>query len=398
MQEDPIQPGTPQSYTPATPVPNPVTPYAPAQPATPVPQPQPQPAPQTFAPTAQPSPYAATQPAPVQPPAPMQTPQAYGPAPQPPTPGVAGPQINPYQPTQGFNPAGSGYPPQQPFAPNAFPTSAGRNLKPLLALAGVFAVVVVGALLYFFVFGKHVTYADTQAAQKTSDALFNDMSDINEAFINFDSGNSLNDATNQLNTAKTKLADAQKQFQTLKKSPVQHDGTVHGKFKALDSKWDGYTAYVNDNMSDLQTLLPILTDFESSLEQMSNNPPTTTAGLSSYLTSLKSKIDEANTKTQGVKLKLSENQAILTALQSFLSSASQDIGQAVSDNAGGKGIYTVEDDIFKIDDAQSTFSDASTKAQDQIDSHAKQVDPSSQFEAFRSSLDSLSEKLASSAK
>jgi hypothetical protein len=88
-------------------------------------------------------------------------------------------------------------------------------------------------------------------------------------------------------------------------------------------------------------------------------------------------------------MKTPEDIETLSAFQTLLQASSKDVAQAQNDLSSGQDSFTVENDLLNVDDAESTFQDAENKADDQVDTHIQQLDPSDQFATFESVLDTL---------
>ena len=264
--------------------------------------------------------------------------------------------------------------------------------RKLFLLIGAGALVLLAAVLFFVLHAKSITYHDITTAQDLAHNFSADINDASLAISELQQTESVDAATSKASVVTTKLADARKQFNELKKSAALGDETVKQKFNALEKKWEPYLTFLENSAKDYEALSPLLTSFESSLTDLNKSAPSTKAELSTYLSSLQTVLSNLRGKTSSIKLSLTENQKILTAFQTFIDDSLQAITTAQTDLTGGKSIYTVQSDLFKIYDAQSTFSDTTYDVESQLRDTRTKLDPYSAIRDLQNALSDLALK------
>jgi|GEM_PF-6263774 len=398
-------------------VPQPTPPLPPQPQFSPPPQP-PMPEPQVITPQFDPvppapaaAPSAAMPPAPEMPAAvvsPTAAP-AFPPAPEVPSfqPGIVTPTATPMpaippapaDPMQPMAPqpfvGGPAAPAPLPtFSPNPPMSGSSSSLKKLLIIiGGVVGVLVIALLVFMLAFNKNITATDVSNAQDASEAIFNDVEESSAALTESALATSGDEVKSKLDLANTKLADAQKKYQTLSKSAVLNDKTVKSKFKALDAKWKPYIDFETNGVHDDQALMPAIISFTDKTDQISQSTPSSTAQLSEYLSQLKAVTDSTKSQLASVKVTLSENQQLLQDLNAYLDSFLSAIGKAQSDLAGGKDLFSVSDDLFSVDDATTKFEGQVGSISSQLDDKEKKLSPSNELTAYETALDQLSIKV-----
>jgi hypothetical protein len=227
-------------------------------------------------------------------------------------------------------------------------------------------------------------------AQTTANSFDNDVYQATSAINSAQAATTTTELNSGISQANSKLSDAQKQFNLLKKSNVQSNGNVKKAFCALSVKWTPYQSFLQSSVKDTQALAPVLIQFGNATDSLSNNAPTDTAGLATYLSSFKQTIDTASQQASTVKIILPEDKELLTAFQADLQSSSQEVAKAQSDLSSGSDSFTVEDDLFKVDDSQTTFETAANKASDDLNTKQGQLDPGTAYNNFLSALNKIS--------
>jgi len=261
----------------------------------------------------------------------------------------------------------------------------------IIAIAVVVVIVLI-ALLATMLLHKNIKREDVIKAQNNSSDIDAALLDAESAYSEAENVTTVSDLNSKLSDASSKLNNAESTYNTLKKSPVMDDKAVKAKFNAIDQKWAAYTKYIQGNIDDFKGLGTPLLNFETGINDLTKQAPTTTADVGTYLTKFKGLIDTANTQIGSLKPTVDSNQKLLAAFKTFLGSSSTAVQQAQSDLNSGKDSFTIEDDLFKIDDAQTTFDSTISDLEDQANNEQKKLDVSDQFNAFNSALDTLYNK------
>ncbi|HSX31068.1 MAG TPA: hypothetical protein VLE99_04075 [Candidatus Saccharimonadales bacterium] len=291
-------------------------------------------------------------------------------------------------------PVAGAMPMPQPMVTPTMGTQPKSSRRLLLSLVGAAVVVVLlgGGAFAAYTYTHRISLTDISNARQATNSIEDDMLDIGNAATDMENASTTDEFNSKVSLINTKMADAQKEYKVLKSSHVQRDKDVHAKFKIVDGKWTPFISYINDNVSDMKTLQPIMLKFEGDITTLTQTEPSTVAALKTYLSNFKSILDDASGKIASAQMKVSENGKVLTAFKTFLDTSSQAVSKAQSDLNSGKDSFTIEDDLFSVDDAESTFEESLTSVESQISDHEKQVDPSTQFNNFQSALDSLYSK------
>jgi len=281
----------------------------------------------------------------------------------------------------------------QPFTPASTTPKAKRSMMPLIAVGVVVVLLAAAALVYVLVFSKQITAQDVRKAQDAVVSLSSDVEDVNTGLTEAGDADTADAAQAKLVTAQSKLADAQKQFAFLQKSPTLRDAKTKQKFQPVTAKWPAYATFLQNGISDSRSFLPVVIKFTSDSENFGKTPLDSVAAISAYLSQYKTLIDNTNTQLKSIKQTLSEDQQSLTVLRTFLSSSSASLATAQSDLASSGASFTVEDDLFKVDDARSTFTTGIEDTQSKLEDRNKKLDPSSELLDFQSALDTLQSKV-----
>lgn len=261
----------------------------------------------------------------------------------------------------------------------------------MVVLAAVFVIGITGAVIYL-VLHKPITHADVITAQQAADDLGKDLTDATLDYNSMSIGSDSNTAavTSTADTINSKLDDAQKQLNILNNSAVLRDGNVNKKYQALKVKYSPLVTYIKQNTDDNKNLMPIVTDFESSIRTLSSTNPSTISEVSSYLQSLKSTVDSTKQRLNGVVIESSVNQQGVDALKAYLQSLSDVVAQTQADMAAGKDAFTLEDDLLKSYDADVTYSNAVENVNKQEEANQQKLDASSEVDGLIGAIDSLS--------
>lgn len=289
---------------------------------------------------------------------------------------------------------GAGAPASYSTTPASMPAAPkSGNKRLVLGLIGGFIVLVLavgGFMLYML--SKSIKPKDINTAQSASSALRTDINDITDSFNDMDVSSDSNKVNDAVNVIDTKLTDAEKQYNTLKSSPIQHDKDVQQKFAAFSAKWPAFVTYLRDNSKDMQAISPILTDLGDKSSALASKPPKTNAELTTYLTSYKAILEEANNKVKNVQLKVAENQQLVAALKTFLESSTASVTKAQQDLAAGNA-SAASSDLLKVQDSESTFVSKGKDIEDKISQKRDQIDPLDEYRAFASQLNKLAVKV-----
>jgi hypothetical protein len=220
-------------------------------------------------------------------------PDAAQPAPAPlPTP-IATPYSQPMPQTFEPQPSVSSAPYVQ-AVPAMMPASKKSRLPLILALVGggiVLLLIVGGIITYIVIASSAISPANIQSAETAAHALSNDINTIFDTADKMSSETSQTQVSADAKTISSTLADAQKQYLTLKSSKIQRNASVSSAFGDFSTKWPPFTAYMAGSVSDVQTLAPALFNFEIQINTLDQNQPSTTSELGTYLTGYKSIID-----------------------------------------------------------------------------------------------------------
>jgi hypothetical protein len=309
-------------------------------------------------------------------------------------PSVSPNPVQPVVPSVSGSPFGAGTPAGYPVAPAGLPATQPNKQKKLLivAIVALAAIILIGGVAMLLKLSSGVKYADVTAAHRTATTLGDDINAVSSAMNALDVTGGSSNVSSSVATINSKLTDAQKQFDMLKKSPVQRDKDVKQKFAAFDAKWAPFVTYIKNSSKDMQVVGPIMADFEDKLQVLLSKPPTTPAALTTYLTSYKALIDDANTKIATIHMNITENQQVVDELKSFLSASSTSISAAQHDLAANN-MSAVNTDLLKVETSETSFVSKIGDIEDKINAKEDQLDPFDQFEAFDSQLYKLSQKL-----
>ncbi len=312
-------------------------------------------------------------------------------------PWLAQPAPKPMYPTQ--------YPQQQQYQPQpqqsyAQPKSFFQKFKLRLpwrpkAIAAVAVVVLLVAGAVFAgtqLIHRPIHHEDVLTAIQAAQNADQDLSDALQTYNDESVGATATASTIAIaaGTINSKLADAKSQVDALKKSAVLGDGKVSTAFQAYDKKFGPYVDYLQQNNSDFTKIGPIVNGAMAKLQSAINNVPSSNSKMPSYLSNLKSQLEAINKQLGSVQVQSDTNKQGLTAFKAYISSWLDDVGQAQSDLAGGSDYYTVVEDLFKIDSAQTKLYNALDNVNTQESANLKRLDPENEFNALTSALTNLS--------
>ena len=365
-------------------------PYTVEQPASAAPQ-------TTFAPTQPDQPFgAAPSPAPTAPAPSFDQPQVFSPQPAAAFSTEAVPAAPAATPTTPWAPPAAPAAPVAPTAASGFIPGAANPfvqkrkfpIMPLAIVGGVLLLALAAFAVFKFVLNS-ITLEDVTTARTSYNNLSDNVYDASSAVRSLDTATTTAEFESKLKVFEAKLADAEKQYNALKDSPVQHNSKVHQKFEAFDKKWAPYVAFLKANVKDSQTLLPIQIEFEAKMDDLAASAPSSTAQLGAYLANFKTLVDDTSDELKNVKMSLDENQKMLESLQKFLGTTTDLISKAQSDLAAGASIYTVTGHIYDISSASYDMNDELYSLQNQLSDKGKLLDPASEFNEFGDSLSQL---------
>lgn len=264
---------------------------------------------------------------------------------------------------------------------------------PLIIVGGLLVLAAVGFGVYKFVLSA-ISLEDVTTARTSYNSLSDNAYDAGNAVRDLDTADTSAAFESKLALFESKIADAEKQYNTLKDSPVQRNKAVHEKFEAFDKKWKPYVEFLKSNAKDGKAILPIQIAFETKADELSKSTPSTTAQISAYLTEFKKLVDDTSADLKEVKLTIPENQKILEALQKFLNIASEKSAAAQKDLAAGASTYTITSHLYDLDSASYELSSELLDLQGQLNDKAELLDPADEFNAFGDSLRNLYDDLS----